>query len=174
MVWGCALPDPPVADLRAVGIDDVAVRRRHIYATIVVDLQTRRPIEVLEGREAGPVAAWLTQHPAIEVVCRDRARAYAEAARVGAPQAQQVADRWHPWRNLGEAVDKTVAAHHSCIKTAFTAAEPTTGRPAPAATARPALRRARPAPDAGGPPRRAAQSSSGTRHGRPVATRHQP
>jgi transposase len=119
-----ALPDPPVGDLRAVGIDDFALRRRHVYATIVVDLETRRPVEVLEGREAGPVAAWLAQHPAIDVVCRDRARAYAEAARAGAPQAEQVADRWHLWKNLCEAVDKTVAAHHGCVKAAFAAAEP--------------------------------------------------
>lgn len=119
-----ALPDPPVGDLRAVGIDDFALRRRHVYATIIVDIETRRPVQVLEGREAGPVAAWLAEHPGIEVVCRDRARAYAEAARLGAPQAQQVADRWHLWKNLCEAVDKTVAAHHSCVKTAFAAAQP--------------------------------------------------
>ncbi|MDY7091171.1 MAG: ISL3 family transposase [Actinomycetota bacterium] len=119
-----ALPDPPVGELRAVGIDDFALRRRHVYATIIVDLETRRPVDVLEGREAGPVAAWLAEHPDIEVVARDRARAYAEAARTGAPQAQHVADRWHLWKNLCEAVDKTVAAHHGCIKAAFAAAEP--------------------------------------------------
>lgn len=119
-----SLPDPPVGNLRAVGIDDFTLHRRHVYATIIVDLETRRPVEVIEGREAGPVAAWLAEHPEIDVVARDRARAYAEAARAGAPQAQQVADRWHLWKNLCEAVDKTVAAHHGCVKTAFAAAEP--------------------------------------------------
>ncbi|MBF9135516.1 transposase [Plantactinospora sp. S1510] len=119
-----ALPDPPAGDVRIVGVDDFALRRRHVYATIIVDLQTRRPVEVIEGRDAGPIAAWLAGHPEIEVVCRDRGRAYAEAARAGAPQAQQVADRWHLWHNLCEAVEKTVAAHHSCIEAAFAVAEP--------------------------------------------------
>jgi transposase len=102
-----------------VAVDDFALRKRKEYATIVVDLETRRPIEVLVGRESGPVAEWLAGHPEIRIVCRDRARGYAEAARIGAPQARQVADRWHLWHNLAEAVEKTVSAHHGCIKTAY-------------------------------------------------------
>ncbi|MEV6690304.1 ISL3 family transposase [Micromonospora sp. NPDC051196] len=119
-----ALPEQPAGAVRVVGVDDFALRRRHVYATILVDLEMRRPVEVIEGRDAGPVATWLAAHPEIEVVCRDRGRAYAEAARAGAPQALQVADRWHLWHNLCEAVEKTVAAHHACVKTAFAAAEP--------------------------------------------------
>ncbi|MEU5552125.1 ISL3 family transposase [Micromonospora sp. NPDC047793] len=126
-----ALPEPPVGDVRVVGVDDFALRRRRMYATIIVDLETRRPVEVLEGRDAGPVTAWLAEHPEIDVVCRDRGRAYAEAARAGAPQAVQVADRWHLWHNLCQAVDKTVAAHHGCIKAAFTPTQPPAQNPAP-------------------------------------------
>ncbi|MCA2230502.1 ISL3 family transposase [Nonomuraea sp. NEAU-L178] len=114
-----ALPEEPVGSVRVVAVDDFALRKRDRYATIVVDLERKRPIEVLEGRESGPVAAWLAGHPEIQIVCRDRARSYAEAARTGAPQAQQVADRWHVWHNLAEAVEKTVGAHHACIKTAY-------------------------------------------------------
>jgi hypothetical protein len=102
-----------------VAVDDFALRKGEHYATIIVDLETRRPIEVLRGREAGPLAEWLSQHPEIEIVCRDRARAYAEAARLGAPQARQVADRWHLLHNLTEAVEKTVSSHYGCIKSAY-------------------------------------------------------
>ncbi|WP_206062371.1 transposase, partial [Nonomuraea basaltis] len=68
-----AAPEPAVEAVRVVAVDDFALRRRATYATIIVDLEARRPIDVLKGREAEPVAAWLAAHPEIEVVCRDRA-----------------------------------------------------------------------------------------------------
>jgi transposase len=119
-----ATPDPEVGAITVVGVDEFALRKGNTYATILVDLQRRWPVDVVEGRQAQPVAAWLGEHPEIEVVCRDRGLAYAEAARTGAPQAQQIADRWHLWHNLCEAVTKTVATHHACIKAALAAAEP--------------------------------------------------
>lgn len=126
-----AQPEPPVGSVRVVAVDDFALRRRNRYATIIVDLEARRPVEVLKGRETAPVAEWLAAHPEIEVVCRDRARPYAQAARAGAPQAQQVVDRWHLAHNLAEAVEKTVGTHHGCVKTGYADLPGNRGEPRP-------------------------------------------
>jgi hypothetical protein len=108
------LPLPEVAVPRVLGVDDFALRRGQVYATILIDAETGQRVDVLASRKADVLEAWLRGHPGVHVVCRDGSGAYGEAVRRALPGAVQAGDRWHLWHGLGEAVLKEVAAHASC------------------------------------------------------------
>ena len=99
---------------RVLGIDDFALRRGLVYATILIDAGTGRRVHVLEGRTADVVEDWLREHPGVEIVTRDGSGAYGEAVRSALPDAVQCGDRWHLWHLLAEAAAKEVAAHSAC------------------------------------------------------------
>ena len=108
------IPLPALAVPRVLGIDDFALRRGLVYATVLIDAETGRRVDVVSGRTADVAEEWLRDHPGVEVVCRDGSGAYGEAVRQALPGAVQVSDRWHLWHGLGEAVRKEVAAHSAC------------------------------------------------------------
>jgi transposase len=109
---------PPTQRIpRVIGVDDFALRRRHRYATIIINAETGVRVDVLPNREAATLETWLRGQKGIEVVCRDGSATYAEAIRRALPDAVPVSDRWHLWRNLCDKVLAEVRAHASCWAT---------------------------------------------------------
>jgi transposase len=95
-------PEEQIPTPRVLGVDDFSFCKRKTYGTILLDLERRIPIDLLPDREAATVEKWLKEHAGVEIISRDRGGPYAEGARLGAPEAQQVADRWHLLSNLSE------------------------------------------------------------------------
>ena len=100
---------------RVLGLDDFAWKKGDRYGTLLVDLEAHSPIDMLPDREAASVRRWLRSHPGVKLISRDRAGAYAEGAKRGAPRARQIADRYHILVNLRDTLKATLARHQSSL-----------------------------------------------------------
>jgi hypothetical protein len=109
--------------VRVAGIDDWAWKKGSSYGTVIVDLERRQVVDLLADRSAASTAEWLRAHPEVEVVSRDRAGLYADGARQGAPQARQVADRFHPLQNFRETIEHQLGRFEAPIRGAAALAD---------------------------------------------------
>lgn len=110
------LPLPNLGTPKVVEVDDFAFRKGHQYGTILVDLEEHQPIALLADPTADTLKRWLEEHPTIEILSRDRSKTYRSAMDQGAPQALQVADRFHLTQNLQETLEKTLRGYQAELK----------------------------------------------------------
>jgi len=116
-----AMPPPTPPPPRVVGIDEWAIRKGRRYGSIIVDLERQCPIALLPEHTPEAITIWFADHPTIKIIARDRASIYTEALAKGAPDAEQVADRWHLTQNLGTALQNLLAKHTKTLRTVATA-----------------------------------------------------
>ncbi len=111
--------DEPEKDVpRVLGVDDWAKRKGKSYGTILVDLESHQPVDLLPDRSAESFARWLREHPGVEIISRDRGKEYIKGATEGAPDADQVADRWHLLSNLRDTMKRLLESKRACLAAA--------------------------------------------------------
>jgi transposase len=126
------MPPPMAAEpaRRVIGVDDWAIRKGNNYGTIIIDLERCEVVELLPGRDGVQLKTWLSQHPEVDVLSRDRASAFADAANEAAPQAQQVADRFHLFMNIRAALQRFLERYATRIAEVFAELAPAVTGPA--------------------------------------------
>ncbi len=120
---------PAPSTPRVLGVEDCAFRRGHTSGSILIDLESHKPVDVLEDRSVETFAEWLRQHPGVEIISRDRSKDSARGATDGAPQAQQVIDRWHGLKNLREAIERLLPHTPGSEEAKGKAGHPSSPRP---------------------------------------------
>jgi transposase len=110
------IPAPEINTPTVLGVDDFAFRKGNSYGTILIDLEKRKPVDLLPDREGKTLENWLLAHPGVAIFSRDRSSIYANAIRNICPEAIQVADRWHLLKNLGENSAKYLDTQRTFIK----------------------------------------------------------
>ncbi len=111
-------PEPELKVPRVLGVDDWCQRKGQSYGTILVDLETHQPVDLLAERSTESFESWLKSHPGVEIISRDRGKEYIKGANNGAPEALQVADRWHLLHNLREHIEGFLDTKPVCLKVA--------------------------------------------------------
>ncbi|HEX4841369.1 MAG TPA: ISL3 family transposase [bacterium] len=122
-------PEPAEPQVAVLSVDDFAFRRSRAYGTVLLDLERHRVIDLLPDRSQLTFAQWLQQHPEVRVISRDRGGDYAAGASLGAPQAEQIADRFHLLQNAGEVLERCLTRHHAALTQAARALVPADAAP---------------------------------------------
>jgi transposase len=126
-----ALPERQILTPTVLGVDEFAFRKGRRYGTILVDADAHRIVDLLEDPSADALVDWLSHHPGAKVICRDRDGVYASAARRGAPDALQVADRWHLVHNLADALERFAVRALASVRRDLKAEEIANAAPPP-------------------------------------------
>jgi transposase len=119
-----SIPNPTAPHVRILGVDDWSWKKGRRYGAILVDLETRKIIDLLPDRSSTTFAKWLQKHPEVEIISRDRGTDFAAGAREGAPQATQCADRFHLVKNLADVLQPLLARCRTEIRHSKQAVSP--------------------------------------------------